>query len=188
VRVKPINFQTETLPKIQTEDGILTPAEYITEVVLPTVDEYLLARADLRRAVLACIVAWHVRDYLKKGLGLSLGEVDARIKALCRFSFDVLEGLANGSKHFRNDKGDFHFTPGDEKPVPIFAFDTPGAGWDEGRWDVPGLQIEHRGHRVFVDHCLCAVLGSFGRAFPAEFIGIDLDRYGAMVPGWKPTC
>ena len=165
----------------------MTPAEYTTEVVLPTVDEYLLARADARRAILACIVAWHIRDYLKQALGTPLSHVDASMNALCSFSYQVLEGVANGSKHFRNDRGEFHFTPGDEKQVPIFAFDVPGAGWGEGRWDVPGLQIEHQGKRVFVDFCLCAVLGSVGRAFSSEFKGIDLDRYGAMVPGWKPS-
>jgi hypothetical protein len=158
----------------------------MTEVVLPTMDEYLSARADLRRAVLACIVAWHTRDYLKEALGLPLGDIDTRMRALCSFSFDVIEGVANGSKHFRNTKGAFRFTPGDEKQVPIFAFDVPGAGWDQGRWEVPGLEVEHQGNRVFVDFCLCAILGSFGRAFASEFSVLDLDRYGAMTPGWIP--
>ena len=126
----------------------MTPAEYMTEVVLPTVDEYLLARADLRRAVLACIVVWHVRDYLKKAVGLGLGDVDTKMKTLCEFSFDVIEGIANGSKHFRNSRGAFHFTPGDERRVPVAAFDVPGAGWDQGRWDVPGLRVEHQDQRV----------------------------------------
>jgi hypothetical protein len=162
----------------------LTPAEYMTEVVLPTVDEYLLARADLRRAILACIVVWHVRDYLKQALGLGLGDVNTKMKTLCEFSFDVIEGIANGSKHFRNSRGDFLFTPGEEKHVPAAAFDVPGAGWDQGRWDVPGLEVEHQGQHAFIDSCLCAVVGSLGRAFPPEFEGLNLDRYGAMVPGW----
>ena len=163
----------------------MTPAEYITEVVLPTVDEYLAARGDVRRAVLACIVSWHTRDYLKQALRLGLADVDEKMDGLCKFSYDVVEGIANGSKHFRNTKGDFHYTPGDEKHVPAFAFDVPGAGWNQGRWEVPGLEVEHQRQRVFVDFCLCAVIGSLGRAFPTEFWGLNLDRYGSMVPGWK---
>lgn len=158
----------------------------MTEVVLPTVDEYLLARADLRRAVLACIVVWQVRDYLKQALGLGLGDVDTKMKTLCESSFDVIEGIANGSKHFRNNRGAFHFTPGDERRVPVAAFDVPGAGWDQGRWDVPGLKVEHQGQPAFVDLCLCAVVGSFGRAFPGDFASLDLDRYASIVPGGTP--
>ena len=161
----------------------MPPLEYMQTVVLPTVDEYLVARGDQRRAILACIVAWHVRDYLKNSLGCPLSIVDSKMKAICEISYEVLAGIANGSKHFRNNQGSFHFTPGDEKFVPIFAFDVPGAGWDQGRWDVPGLQNEHRGHEVFIDFCLCAVVGSYGQAFAGEFAGLDLDKYGKMTPG-----
>jgi hypothetical protein len=166
----------------------MSPAQYMSEIVLPTVDEYLDARDNLRRGALACIVAWHVRDYLKHTTALKFTDIDAKMKGLCAFSFDVVEGVALGSKHVRNTRqGDFRFTPGDQKVIPAFALDVPGAGLDQGRLDVAGLEVEHQGHRAFVDFCLCAFIGSFGRAFPAEFAGSDLERYGAMVRGWTPA-
>jgi hypothetical protein len=166
----------------------MLPSEYVSEIVLPTVDEYLAATGDLRRAILACVVTYHVRDYLAAASGCSKGEVDRRIGALCAFAFDVVDGVCNGSKHFRNtERGDFKFTPGDEKSIPVAAWDVPGAGWDMARWDIPGLQIEHQGHRVFIDPCLCAVLGTLGLAFPAELSGVNLERYGKRVPGWPPV-
>jgi hypothetical protein len=161
----------------------MLPSEYVSEIVLPTVDEYLAAMGDLRRAILACVVTYHVRDYLAAGSSCSKGEVDRRIRSLCAFSFDVVEGVCNGSKHVRNTQGDFKFTPGDEKSIPVFAFDVSG-GWDVARWDTPGLEVEHRGQRVFIDFCLCAVLGVIGLAFPAEVSGVDLERYGKRAPGW----
>jgi hypothetical protein len=167
----------------------MLPSEYVSEIVLPTVDEYLAATGDLRRAILACVVTYHVRDYLAEAGICSRTEVDRRIKALCgAFSFDVVEGVCLGSKHVRNTKrGDFQFTPGDEKPIPGFYWDVPGAGWDRARWDIPGLEVEHQGQRGFIDFCLCAVLGALGQAFPAEFSGVDLEGYGKRAPGWPPS-
>ena len=116
-----------------------------------------------------------------------MGEVDRRIRALTAFSFDVVQGVCNGSKHVRNRQGDFKFTPGDEKSIPVAAWDVPGAGWDRGRWDTPGLEVEHQGYRQCIDVCLCAVLGTIGLVFPAEFSGVDLEGYGKRVPGWPPS-
>ena len=167
----------------------MLPSEYVSEIVIPTVDEYLAATGDLRRAILACVVTYHVRDYLA-GAGIcSKTEVDRRIKALCgAFSFDVVDGVCNGSKHFRNTgRGDFKFTPGDEKSIPVFALDKAGSGLDEGRFDIPCLAVEHQSYSICIDVCLCVVLGTVGLAFPAEFSGVDLEGYGKRVPGWPPS-
>jgi hypothetical protein len=166
----------------------MLPSEYVSEVVLPTVDEFLAATGELRRAILACVVSYHVRDYLAKASGCSMGEVDRRIRAMSAFSFDVVEGVCNGSLHVRNTKhGKFKFTPGDEKPIPVFALDEAGSGLDEARFDIPGLEVEHQGRRAFIDVCLCAVLGTVGLVFPAEFSGVDLEGYGKRLPGWPPN-
>ena len=42
--------------------------------------------------------------------------------------FSVIEELVNGAKHFSHDQ---NFTT-----VPLFSWDTPGAGWGEGAWDL----------------------------------------------------
>ena len=123
----------------------MLPSQYVSEIVLPTVDEYLAATGDLRRAILACGVTYHVRDYVAEEGICSRTEVDRRIKALCTFSFDVVEGVCLGSKHVRNtQRGDFKFTPGDEKSIPVFAFDVAGSGWNEARWEIPVWRLSIR--------------------------------------------
>jgi hypothetical protein len=104
--------------------------------VIPTVDGYLAARGDLRRAILACDVTYHVRVYLAAASGCSLGEVDRRIRALCTFSYDVVEGVCLGSKHVRNTKRG--------KSIPASALDEAGSGLDEARFDISGLEVEHQ--------------------------------------------
>jgi hypothetical protein len=167
--------------------GLMLPSEYVSEIVLPTVDEYLAATGDLRRAILACVVTYHVRDYLAAAIGCETWEVDRRIRDLTAFSFDVVQGVCNGSKHVRNRHGEFKFTPGDEKSIPVFALDEAGSGLDEGRFDIPCLAVEHQGYSICIDVCLCAVLGTVGLTFPAEFSGVDLESYGKRVPGWPPS-
>src|SRR3984957_6335033 len=163
----------------------MLPSEYCSAIVLPTVDEYLAATGDLRRAILACVVTYHVRDYLAEAGICSRTEVDRRISGA--FSFDVVEGVCNGSKHVRNRQGDFKFTPGDEKSIPVFSLDVAGAGVDGGPLGISCLEVEHRGYRQCIDVCLCAVLGTVGLAFPAEFSGVDLEGYGKRVPRWPPV-
>src|ERR1700722_13160124 len=64
----------------------MLPSEYVSEIVIPTVDEYLAATGDLRRAILACVVTYHVRDYLAEAGICSRTEVDRRIKAFAALS------------------------------------------------------------------------------------------------------
>jgi hypothetical protein len=69
-----------------------------------------------------------------------------------------------------------------EKEVPAFAWDV--THWDQSRWDVPGLEVDHGGRRLLIDHCLCAALDALGQASPVEFSDVDLESYGQKVPGW----
>jgi len=160
----------------------MLPAEYVSEIVLPTVNEYLAAMGDRRRGYLACIASYHVRDYLHRAEGVGKLEIDRRMREKCAISFDVVEGISNGSKHCGNDRGDFRFAPGAEEVVLPFAFDV-GGGFDHSRWDVPGLVVEHDGHRLLVDFCLCSVLWSFGALFPLHLGQIDFSAYRDRVPG-----
>jgi hypothetical protein len=161
----------------------MLPAEYMSQIVLPTVDEYLAATGDRRRACLACIATCHVRDYLARAEAVSLGEIERNMRAVCANSFEVVEGICNGSKHCGNSRNHFLFAPGAEKAIPVFAFDVPGSGWDVSRWDVPGLLVEHNGHRMFVDHSACAVLATYGHLYPEQFASIDFETYRNWVPG-----
>jgi hypothetical protein len=122
----------------------MSPAEYVSKIVLPTVEEYLAAMDDPRRAMLACIATYHVRDYLAQALGERVGAIDQRLQNVCGHFFDVIEGMCNGSKHGGNSRGNFHFTPGDEERIPATGYGV-GGGWGSFRWGgAPGLVVAHR--------------------------------------------
>jgi hypothetical protein len=104
------------------------------------------------------------------------------VRGVCANSFDVVEGICSGSKHCGNSKDDFLFAPGSEQAIPVFAFDLPGSGLDVWRLDVPGLLVEHKGHRMFVDMSVCATLSAYGQIFPQRFASIDFRRYREWVP------
>jgi hypothetical protein len=169
--------------------SLMLPAEYMSQIVLPTVDEYLAATGDRRRAYLACIATYHVRDYLTRAEGAvskheierSNREIERKMRGACAHSFDVVEGICNGSKHCGNSRDDFLFAPGAEEAVPVFAFDVPGSGWGVSRWDMPGLLVEHNGHRVFVDYSVCAALSAYGQIFPQRFASIVFQKYREWV-------
>jgi hypothetical protein len=164
----------------------MLPAEYMSQVVLPTVDEYLEATGDRRRAYLACIATYHVRDYLaradavsnsKREIERSTREIERKMRGVCANSFEVVEGICNGSKHSGNDRNKFLFAPGAEQAIPVFELDVAGSGLDVSRFDVPGLLVEHNGHRMFVDMSVCAALAAYGQILPQRFPSIDFRRY-----------
>ena len=148
----------------------MTPTSYMAEIVIPTAQEFMAARGDRRRAYLACIAAFHLCDYVQRADGKAINSVRRPIRALCEPSFDVVEGICNGSKHCgRDGRGAFDHQPGTEREIPIFAFDVSGAGWGQGRFSVPGLGVEHHGQELCVDWCLQAFLLSAAKAFPDHF-------------------
>jgi hypothetical protein len=144
----------------------LNPQEYFSIVVDPTAAEFFATPGDQRRGYLACAVAYHLVDYLAKAEGISIDGVCQAMRADCADAFDVVQGICHGVKHAGRDRGSFKFAPGSEQLVPQFAFDTLDAGFDQGRWDNPGIAVEHNGNRLYVDACLRAVLKTFARLYP----------------------
>lgn len=80
----------------------MTPQQYMAEIVLPTVEDYVADTSSRRRAYLACIVTYHMEDYLK-----AAGVIDphAAMMARCDGAWMVVKGVANGSKHRHGTKG-----------------------------------------------------------------------------------
>jgi hypothetical protein len=154
----------------------------MSSIVLPTVDEYLAATDDQRRAYLACITTYHVRDYLARAEGVKKTIISESMRSVCANSFDVVEGICNGSKHCGNTHDDFRFAPGAEQVIPSTGYGVGGYG--VGRYSgVPGLVVEHNGLGVLVDVGLCDVLSVYGQLYPAHFASIDLEKYRKRVPG-----
>ena len=94
----------------------MTPAEYVNEIVVPTVLELRDDTRSRRRAYLACIAVFHVKDHLSKA-----GEtgIESAMRAATGEAFDVVRGVCNGTKHVRTDRGHvIAFTSGDDYDVP----------------------------------------------------------------------
>ena len=104
----------------------MTPHEYATAIVVPTVREFLMERGDLRRAFLACVATYHLVDYLahahaasnsskaasEKAKNEAAHEIRSAVRAVCALSFDVVQGICNGTKHA-------DLIPTREAPIPI---------------------------------------------------------------------
>jgi hypothetical protein len=116
-------------------------------------------------------------------VGIGKHEISRQMRGLCVNSFDVVEGICNGSKHCGNDRDDFRFAPGTEEVIPVTGYGV-GGGRSQFRWGgAPGLVVEHNGERLLVDFCLCAVLWSYGSLFPAHLGTVDFRNYKSRLPG-----
>lgn len=175
----------------------MTPADYLRLILLPTLAELLAEPEDQRRAYLACITAAHLVDHVAVTLPRRAdGKPDiravrsavARLGAYSAGCLAIVEAVSNGTKHAGPDPNrSIKFSPGYERLVPAFAWDTEGAGWGEGRWSGPGIVVDHNGAHWFLDDCVRATVRAVSIAFPDRFIGADLgpvarylDRYAAL--------
>ena len=153
----------------------MTPNEYISEIAIPTVRDFLNARGDRRLAYLACIATYHIVDYVAAGDSTKIGEILRHLRTIAEPAVDVVQGICHGTKHARATKARFPFSPGDERHVPSFAFDVPGAGWGEGRWGGPGFEVDHLGRFMFIDECVQTLLLCLKSIYPAAFADVSLD-------------
>ncbi|MBP2850472.1 hypothetical protein [Dickeya oryzae] len=78
---------------------ILNPVhDYFQNTVKPTIAEFLQDRTDLRKARIAAIVLFHMRDYaMECGMGTPCDSLTDRRKLM----HDVVRAAANASKHYR---------------------------------------------------------------------------------------
>jgi hypothetical protein len=70
----------------------MTPAEFMDEIMVPTLREFRDERRSRRRAYLACIAVFHLKDHLSKA-----GEkgIEAAMRSECGIAFDVVRGPIN---------------------------------------------------------------------------------------------
>jgi hypothetical protein len=87
-------------PKMTLNAKNMTPQNYMDEIVLPTVAEFKNEPRSRRRAYLACVVTFHLKDHLK-----AAGEkgIEQTMRA-AGHAFDVVRGVCNGTKHFQTDQ------------------------------------------------------------------------------------
>jgi hypothetical protein len=81
----------------------MTPAEYVNEIVEPTIKEFRDEPRSRRRAYLACIVTFQIKEHLVRA-GENKSDVHAKMKQSCRDAFELVRSICNGSKHVETDK------------------------------------------------------------------------------------
>jgi hypothetical protein len=80
------------------KDYLVDAHTFASEIVIPTVKEALLARADRRRVFVASIVTYHLIDYISAEAGLKSNDVCTTLRNICRPAFDVVQGVCHGTK------------------------------------------------------------------------------------------
>jgi hypothetical protein len=78
----------------------MTPAEYVGEIVVPTVREFGESRRSRQRAYLACIVTFHIKDHLKRA---GATQIERTMRTACNDEFELVRSICNGSKHLEAD-------------------------------------------------------------------------------------
>lgn len=152
----------------------MTPVDFLTEIVLPTVREFESNRRSRRRAYLAVIVTFTLKDHLAKA-----GErgIETTMRAAVGDAFDLVRSVANGAKHLRTDGSHvIAFTAGED-------YDRPPAWAGEMECGVSELGDETGGRRIgepgngardlYVD--TAAVLRAYVATYPVRFPGVDLS-------------
>lgn len=151
----------------------MTPTEFMDEIAVPTLREFRDERRSRRRAYLACIAVFHLKDHLKKA-----GEkgIEIAMRAECSVAFDVVRSVCNGSKHLDTDASHvvaFRAGADTDRPPMIWG----EAVWDVSRWDdtVGGREVAHEGDKHDLYECVKAVAVAYQKLYPAQLRGCDLS-------------
>ena len=160
---------------------------FVSDIVVPSVKEALAERGNRRRVYVASIVTYSLVDYIAAELGMGKSHVCDAVRGVCTPAFEVVQGVCNGTKHAGSTRG-FLFRPGDDRDVPVFAFDTPGAGWGQGRWDVPGLSVQRDGAELFLDTALQVMLLTLCDIYKVQLGNIDLSFLDQIVLDVSKGC
>ena len=150
----------------------MTPADFMTEIVVPTLGEFRDERRSRRRAYLACIAVFHLRDHLKKAGEMG---IENAMRGACGTAFDVVRSICNGSKHVETDgRHAIAFRAGTDS-------DRPPAVWGEAMWGVSrwgdadgGREVRHGADRHDAYECAKAVAVAYQTLYPAHLGVCDL--------------
>jgi hypothetical protein len=74
----------------------MTPADFVNDIVVPTVREFRDVRRSRRRAYLACIIVFHIKDHLRKA---GAKQIEDTIRKATGDGFDAVRAVCNGTKH-----------------------------------------------------------------------------------------
>jgi hypothetical protein len=151
----------------------MRPAEFVNSIVVPTVIEFRNEPRSQRRAYLACVATFHVKDHLR-----SAGEtgIENAMRRECGDHFHIVRAVCNGTKHAETDSS--HVVPfkvGED-------YDRPPAIWDEIQWDVShwddpdgGRELATTGGPRDLFVSVRAVLFAYRALYPEQLASCDFS-------------
>ena len=124
---------------------ITNSSDYFEQLVVPSFEELQKQPTSSRAAITAAIFCWHLRDWvwaqhknrLKEALGLrTFDDLAAHLVRSCP-AFEAIQGIANGSKHFRSEQ---HEPTSTTRQWAVFG--------TLALWNYTSLDVEFEGNTV----------------------------------------
>jgi hypothetical protein len=151
----------------------MTPAKYVDEIVIPTVREFRDNPRSRRHAYLACMVTFHIKDYLERA---GEKQITNKMQAGGSKSFNLVRSICNGTKHGGPDRSDpIQFQPGSDYYRPSGRAGEMEAGVSEVGDPIGGRQIESGAGRFDLYRACKDTLTNFQRQFPGHLGACDLS-------------
>jgi hypothetical protein len=152
----------------------MTPADFVNDIVVPTVREFRDVRRSRRRAYLACIIVFHIKDHLRKA---GAKQIEDTLRKATGDGFDAVRAVCNGTKHVvTNQSHPYPFVAGDDWDRPPA---TAGGEWQVGLSQigdgVGGREIAAGTKRVDLYEAVKSVLSAFCKEFPAHLGHCDVS-------------
>jgi hypothetical protein len=150
----------------------MNAAEYVNEIVVPTLRESRDEPRSRRRAYLAAITLFHVKDYLQ-----IQGEsgIEQTMRASAPVTFDAVHGICNGTKH--GETKAWHpvqFTAGDDWDRPPAIFGEMRVGVSRLGDTKGGRDIRSGAGPVDIYYACKQVLAAFKANFPKHLGHCDI--------------
>lgn len=146
----------------------MSAREFADEIVEPTIREFI-ATPDRRRGYLACIVSYHLGDYLSP-------TAPADAMAALGLPFVALYRMCNAAKHREATHGKAPpMAAGSDTERTVSGF---GSLWEDLRFDDRGgRHIEHDGRQYdMLDLCLIAVR-HYAEQYPDDLRDSAVTRF-----------
>jgi hypothetical protein len=141
---------------------MMTPVEYVDQIVLPNVRDFQ-SNPDRRRAYLACLVTFHIGDYLARKRR-NHKAIAKRMEVLTGEVYVVLQDVCNATKHGRAEdrQSGVRFRSGEDTERQAFRWNVTWIRFN----DVGGRQVSRNGRDFDLLDCCMATLRRFGEEYP----------------------
>jgi hypothetical protein len=153
-----------------------TPADYVSEIVVPTLREFRDDRRSRRRAYLAAIAVFHIKEHLRQAGERNVERTMRAAGAKSAHDFRVVRAICNGSKHVTTDASHLvPFSAGSDTDRPPAFFGQ--AVWGVSKFDDldGGREITVGIARIDIYDACKAVLNEFVAGYPSRLGDCDIS-------------